>query len=472
MELLGLPTEIFQDILHQAIVARGIKRGVRLRLVNNVMQALYTFRLLDSVHSLYDKRRPPRLSKAVLISYIGHRVMHEPANGNPLLNCLRRLAEDIHDRQNVDDRELSTVETCLDKLCSPWAVSWTFSPLKLFEKILKRESKVNEDEYRNHLFAAGLCTNNLSIVQQYMLDKDNLRDDNLLFGRYNTLAARYSGKEVLEYLLTTGVPTVNRTLRIGLFLDASEAGRADIVRFLYNFKREEVPWDFNRLKPNGYYSSEANILYMALNTPSLEVATFLGELRRRCPIRDEGKIDGMTVQLRVYRSIEAGHLDTLTYLINLGAHAQGVTHHGPNARGNDPIRIASKLGHTAIVEFLLAHGADAQAAITIAVEYGHTELVQKLLQMGLTPIDTLSNAAAGGYLDIVRLLLDAGADANESIGPMEHTAIFNLLIERGADLHSKGTTEECIERAWKDGLESMLVLLKEHGVDVKDTGST
>jgi hypothetical protein len=75
----------------------------------------------------------------------------------------------------------------------------------------------------------------------------------------------------------------------------------------------------------------------------------------------------------------------------------------------------------------------------------------------------------------VQLLLDAGVDANESIGAesplasaigMEHVVLFNLLLERGADLDSPGTAEECVRRAKKDGLESMLTLLEEHGVDI------
>jgi hypothetical protein len=51
---------------------------------------------------------------------------------------------------------------------------------------------------------------------------------------------------------------------------------------------------------------------------------------------------------------------------------------------------------------------------------------------------------------------------------MEHTELFNFLIERGADLDTSGTAEECVKRAKKDGLDSMLSLLKEHGVDVGD----
>jgi len=87
----------------------------------------------------------------------------------------------------------------------------------------------------------------------------------------------------------------------------------------------------------------------------------------------------------------------------------------------------------------------------------------------------LANIERGPYLDVVRLLLDAGVDVNESIGkdsPLagaiaaEHTALFEFLLERGADLRSPGTAEECVRRAKKDGLESMLLLLAKHGIDV------
>jgi hypothetical protein len=35
MRLLELPTELFEKILHDAFVVRGLKRGMRLRLVNS-----------------------------------------------------------------------------------------------------------------------------------------------------------------------------------------------------------------------------------------------------------------------------------------------------------------------------------------------------------------------------------------------------------------------------------------------------
>jgi hypothetical protein len=35
MNLIQLPTELFEAILHKAMVLRGLKRGLRLRLVNS-----------------------------------------------------------------------------------------------------------------------------------------------------------------------------------------------------------------------------------------------------------------------------------------------------------------------------------------------------------------------------------------------------------------------------------------------------
>jgi len=41
MEILDLPTEVFEAILGYCIVARGLKRGLRLRLVNSMVLPLY-----------------------------------------------------------------------------------------------------------------------------------------------------------------------------------------------------------------------------------------------------------------------------------------------------------------------------------------------------------------------------------------------------------------------------------------------
>ncbi|RYO55956.1 hypothetical protein AA0116_g8774 [Alternaria tenuissima] len=154
------------------------------------------------------------------------------------------------------------------------------------------------------------------------------------------------------------------------------------------------------------------------------------------------------------------------------------------------IRLAVTRGCLSLVELLLDKGADSNYTLDAAVVYGRAELLKMLLDRGTKisdalieedssgkPARLLSNFRWGPYLDVVRLLIDAGVDVDESIGKesslawaiaAEHTALFNFLLERGANLHSPGTAEECVRRAKQDGLESMLSLLEQHGVNVED----
>lgn len=64
----------------------------------------------------------------------------------------------------------------------------------------------------------------------------------LFFGRYVELAAKHGGEELLEYLMTTGQTIVDMGLRARLFKFAAKAGRMEIIQFLYDFRREDMPW--------------------------------------------------------------------------------------------------------------------------------------------------------------------------------------------------------------------------------------
>ncbi|KAF2824124.1 ankyrin [Ophiobolus disseminans] len=185
--------------------------------------------------------------------------------------------------------------------------------------------------------------------------------------------------------------------------------------------------------------------------------------------------DGANVEYYLKRCVEEGQLDTVAHAIQLGAHPEGNVMFMSSRRSKMPIKIACRWGRIDVVECLLGLGADPKGTVAIAVGCGHTRIVERLLLAGIAPVDVLSKAAARGHLDIVRLLLDVGVDANETIGPgsplasaisREHKAMFRLLIEREADVYATGVAEECMRRARKEGLESMLLLLKEHGVDI------
>jgi len=90
------------------------------------------------------------------------------------------------------------------------------------------------------------------------------------------------------------------------------------------------------------------------------------------------------------------------------------------------VALAAFLGHLEVVEYLVAHGADVNAAatngsgynaLTGAVTSGHTAVVQWLLEHSANPnyrysagYSPLLTAAANGRLDIAKLLLAHGAD--------------------------------------------------------------
>jgi ankyrin repeat protein len=434
------------------------------------LQTLFTFRLLDD---LFDKRRVV-ISTEMLLSYLAYRAAHEPADGNALLLCIKRVAIELHGGESTVDRDPIAIEGYVRNILPPMG--------KRAQHVLQWKGEVSEAYYATYVLAAGIRMDNLSIVrrcleknQQLFSELNCLRKDNLIYGLYDKLVATYAGVDSMAYLMTYGVSTVDRQLRLRFFEGAAQAGRADIVRWIYDFKKEEVPWN---LTANSWESSEHTALYRAENTASLEVLRFVAELRA---IYHNPTVADDRAEYSLDRCVDMGRLDTVAYAVQLGAHPRGLSSMG-HPRNDLPVRKACRRGHIAIVEYLLAHGAGPERTVATAAEWGHAELVQRLLELGISPVGALSRAAAGGYLDVVRLLLDAGVDANEtpetpSMGvksPLanaiwkEHTAMFDLLLDRGADLHAEGVAEECVQRAKEDGLESMLLLLKEHGVDIGD----
>jgi ankyrin repeat protein len=296
-----------------------------------------------------------------------------------------------------------------------------------------------------------------------------------LFGPYYKLAAQYGGVQLLEYLLTVtaGTSTVNKGLRVTLFNWAAHWNRADVVRFLYNLEREECPWDFSDWRSN-------NRLRVAQETSSLRLLKFIQEVLH---IHQSRRTTVVNEQEHILReAARDNRLDTVAYLICQSTRAD--RNNGIDTVLHVPgdlfilLHAASSMGNVAVAEYLIQHGANPDWAIRPAAEYGQIDFVKVMLEAGRSiGRMTTAKAAAQGYWDIVLLLLDAGADVNEGTGkdsPLvqaiarEHTAMFNLLVKRGGNLYLNGTAQACVQRAKKDGLDSMLVLLAQHGVDVSD----
>jgi hypothetical protein len=416
-----------------------------------VMRALYRFQLLDK---LFDE--PHRVvSTEITTPYLAHRAAQEPDSGNPLLRCIKRIAISFQTQVSVATKD------SIVRILPPIG--------KRLRAILQWETEITEVEYEQYRLAAAIRIDCLDIVRKSLInipglysELKDLRCDNLVYGCYDRLVAIYGSQELIEYMLTYGTPTVNTGLRHTLFVEAARCGRAELVRYIYEFQKDEVPWGFE--SPN-------TTLLDAQNTASLEVLQFVAGLREMYSISSSATDRN---EYSLSRCVDMGQLETVKHAIELGAHPRGLGGMG-HPRNNLPVERACRRGHTAIVEYLLACGAGPERTVATAAEWGHTKLVQRLLEIGLPSGDALGRAAQHGYLDVVQMLLNAGADPNEStrlanplVGAIanENTAMFILLIERGADLQRIGVGKACVQRARQEGLNSMLQLLQVYKVNI------
>ena len=129
--------------------------------------------------------------------------------------------------------------------------------------------------------------------------------------------------------------------------------------------------------------------------------------------------------------------------------------HGANVHtGNDrPLRNASSNGHLAVVELLLAHGANVHAqndrALWLASDNGHLAVVEVLLAHGADVHagldEALRLASWRGHLAVVEVLLAHGADVGADRGAAlwdasenGHTDVVEVLLAHGADVHATG----------------------------------
>ena len=154
---------------------------------------------------------------------------------------------------------------------------------------------------------------------------------------------------------------------------------------------------------------------------------------------------------QLYDAAKAGDLEQVQRLLG-----QGMNIDSPGRNAETPLLVASLQGHTAVVDWLLAHNADTHARN----------------QGGFTPLHA---AAYGGHRDIAELLIAKGADVNDKenryrIAPLlaaaeeNHPDVVELLLAHGADPNSKEINGvNPLSRAiWRQN-ESVVRLLKQQG---------
>ncbi|KAH8731803.1 ankyrin repeat-containing domain protein [Phaeosphaeriaceae sp. PMI808] len=529
MGLLELPTELFEHIIHDAIQIRGLKRGMRLRLVNKtfartVSQVIYSSCLLDEVETL-SADSMALIPPTMLRSYLEYQVIRrDPRSRNIMLNCIRQVAEEIHKEQDICDS--ASFKTCVHRICSMALRFDVASNKHVLTKFVHYVQNWPADHvsYNESLLCAAICTNTMSIVKRCKhlipelrgpdskADNTPLKPSKLEYSTvdvtkhsspYLEVAVLYGNPELLEYFMTHGSSTLDGRMRATLFAIATHEGQMEVVQFLYNFKKEEMPWKFTLQTPYGQIVNQilerdrsgmnsretveflrefdrqhidARALEYACYTLNLDVLKFVEDLRRQ--YQSSYHISFLEWN-GLWRSIPAGLYDmslhhSLTFPFSSWWNADKII-------TNKMIENACRncTSSTALIELAVKYGADPNIMVANAAKYGRTELVRNLLSRGFKPVGALCEAVRGPYLDIVQLLLEAGADVNEktelghplpiAIGA-EHATIFDLLVDHGANIHHSSIARACVIEAKANGLTSILGLLENHGVDTKSNG--
>jgi ankyrin repeat protein len=117
----------------------------------------------------------------------------------------------------------------------------------------------------------------------------------------------------------------------------------------------------------------------------------------------------------------------------------------------------------------------ATRALMRACEHGWEPIVRILLEHGAElKDDALAIAAKRGHMNVVKVLVELGADVNQgkpraivSAISLERKDMFYGLLELGATLDGE-SGREALEKAREEGLTSMLALVGEHGVDIRE----
>ncbi|KAL5377228.1 hypothetical protein DPSP01_009893 [Paraphaeosphaeria sporulosa] len=493
MGFADLPAELLQNILNHAIVVRGMKRGLRLRLINKrfaaeVIDTIYAYRMLDErfCQPLTTVRNPPM--PPFTASYIEYRIHNKEDDSSlapyPKLGLLRRIARDL-----VAENVSLPYDDCVRFLCRLISEGGADRVSQVFPPALPRPAYGHvlyetEEYYVDNLFAAAVVTNTVTIVERYI---EIYRDKSFkpLLGmdsrEFNLQAARYASPETFEVLLSGGpFHRVVVPRRNDMLVAAASVGRPSAFRFIHEFRIDETPWDF---KDRAKRYASLQVFSDALLTPSREVWDHVMELRARynCP-KDVPEDRKQRVLAECIG--QGGDADLLNHLLDLWPDIAEKNGFGDRASASPSglLLDACANGYEDLVRVLLSRGASMSSAVIIAAAYGQTKIVRLLLEHGAAPFGGLLRAAGGGYMDVAHILLDAGVHPGETdprllmypglvtygltdvpianACAMEHVELAKLLKEKGAKVNGHAGSE-CLRVTRKNGLESMLDLLDE-----------
>ncbi|XP_055849106.1 poly [ADP-ribose] polymerase tankyrase [Episyrphus balteatus] len=269
-------------------------------------------------------------------------------------------------------------------------------------------------------------------------------------GRKSTplhFAAGYGRREVVEYLLNNGA-SIQACDEGGLhpLHNACSFGHAEVVRLLLKAGASPNTTDNWNYTPLHEAASKGKVdVCIALLQHGANPNIRNSEQKTPMELADENTRPVLTGEYRKDELLEAarsGAEDRLLALLT----PLNVNCHASDGRRSTPLHLAAGYNRIAIVEILLANGADVHAK-----DKG-----------GLVP---LHNACSYGHFEVTKLLIKAGANVNANdlwaFTPLHEAAsksrveVCSLLLSKGADptllnCHNKSAIDSAPTRELRD----------------------
>jgi hypothetical protein len=382
--------------------------------------------MLDTRLSL--ELKPPPFAA----SYLEHRVIQEPEDGNSMLVYIRRVAQRLAIEQEPTPR-------CIASLCTLAAQNIRV----VFSSTEQPGEAITQEDFDHHSQAAAVYLNRLSIES---LEETEVEP--AIFGSCFELAFRFGSLRMIEKHLKD--PYGRK--RVFGFSRASRHGRGiAIVQYSFNYSVDDWTGHFDREVANFEYVQ----LGHAMKTPDPDTWEYVLDLHRRFNI--ETRPSRHTYHLLI--CARKGWTKMARRLLDYGTNPNG----SESPETEHPTCAAASGGHGDMVQLLIDRGAKIPPDATkAAASYGHLEIARLLLSHDAHIEGALVAAARSGYGDTVRLLLEHRANPNEEHAGLpamgyailaEHATMIKDLREYGARPLTDAERMICLEEAKKAGMD-------------------
>ncbi|KAK8863440.1 ankyrin repeat-containing domain protein [Apiospora arundinis] len=466
MPILQLSNELIHEILVKAILCRGVKRGLRLRLVckkfNELMQpALFASRLLDT----YDMPRTDWLwhiptqsgGSRLWHAYFLYRCKNETNPGMGHFCDIRRLAAQVAAEESCP--ETANADSILEALC------WLALGKRMSSFTSTRIITADSFSTSASLLSAAAHFNMVALAERLLHEGASPADEEHIFPPAIQVAAMAGHGAMLELFQRNlpQEPFAKATART-----RSEQAAWDTRTGTSSIEGAAIRGDLELLKlalrpfasdddssggnpPADSWEETTNpwqvVQFAQWNSTSPETFDYLQSWL-------PGTLPGNDTDSQLARYAELGRVDMVRHLvIQVGVSVDGGL--WDTGRHDNPLANACRHGHEEVVDFLLSRGAiidnseedDRDSALPAAAAGGSLALVRKLIDHG-APLDTIP------ALQAIR----------EAI-MLEHTEMLQLLLERCDFPHPSEDYHQHIrgpytQSARSEGLDSMVEILE------------